>query len=119
MDDSHTPFSWRNGLYRSLFKVRKARCLARLTTHWHILLFVTTMHLICFISLAAFLTGVAGNPLSSRAMEVHESVAAVPKGFAHAGPVSPSEEITLRISLAHSDIAGLEKMTYAVSDPAS
>ncbi|KAJ7192437.1 family S53 protease [Mycena pura] len=77
------------------------------------------MHLICFISLAAFLAGVAGNPLSGRAMAVHESVAAVPKGFAHAGPVSPSEEITLRISLAHSDIAGLEKMTYAVSDPAS
>ncbi|KAJ6556970.1 Pro-kumamolisin, activation domain-containing protein, partial [Mycena vulgaris] len=52
-------------------------------------------------------------------MVVHESVAAIPAGFAQVGTVSPNEEITLRIALAHSDIVGLQEKTYAVSDPAN
>ncbi|KAJ7153327.1 subtilisin-like protein [Mycena filopes] len=53
------------------------------------------------------------------AMVVKESLRAVPHGFAHAGPVSADEEITLRIALAHTDMAGLQAKTYAVSDPAN
>ncbi|KAJ6480923.1 family S53 protease [Mycena sanguinolenta] len=52
-------------------------------------------------------------------MAVHESVATLPSGFAHAGPVAPDQVLTLRIALAQSDIAGLEAKTYAVSDPAN
>jgi tripeptidyl-peptidase-1 len=57
--------------------------------------------------------------MDPRAMIVHESVAAIPAGFAHIGTVSPDEEITLRIALVHSDIVGLQEKTYAVSDPTS
>ncbi|KAJ7927036.1 family S53 protease [Mycena leptocephala] len=57
--------------------------------------------------------------MGPRAMIVHESVAAIPAGFAHIGTVSPDEEITLRIALVHSDIVGLQEKTYAVSDPTS
>lgn len=60
----------------------------------------------------------SANPMG-RAMAVHESVAAVPSGFAHAGSVSPDQQITLRIALAQSDIAGLQAKTYAVSNPAN
>ncbi|KAJ7227821.1 family S53 protease [Mycena haematopus] len=57
--------------------------------------------------------------MGRRVMAVHESVAAVPSGFAHAGSVSPDQEITLRIALTQSDVAGLQAKTYAVSDPAN
>jgi tripeptidyl-peptidase-1 len=57
--------------------------------------------------------------MGRRAMAVHESVAAVPSAFAHAGSVALTQEITLRIALAQSNIAGLEEVTYAVSDPAN
>ena len=74
---------------------------------------------ISLLHLAALLAFVAANPLSRRSMAVHETRAAVPTGFARAGTVSPSEQITLRIALANTDMAGLEAQTYAVSDPAS
>ncbi|KAJ7728162.1 family S53 protease [Mycena maculata] len=57
--------------------------------------------------------------MGRRAMVIHESVTAVPSGFAPAGTVPPSQEITLRIALVQSDIAGLQEKTYAVSDPAN
>ncbi|KAJ7063829.1 family S53 protease-like protein [Mycena amicta] len=77
------------------------------------------MRLLSFVALAAYVSAATANPLNGRAMAVHESVAAIPKGFAHAGAVAASQEVTLRIALAHTDIAGLEKITYAVSNPAS
>ncbi|KAJ7733665.1 family S53 protease [Mycena metata] len=52
-------------------------------------------------------------------MVVHESVPAVPSGFAHAGSVPSTTEITLRIALTQSDIAGLQAKAYAVSDPSN
>ncbi|KAJ7748309.1 family S53 protease [Mycena maculata] len=76
------------------------------------------MRLISLLHLAAVLSGGNANPLGRDAMVVHES-GAVPSGFSHAGPVSPSQEITLRIALVQSDIAGLQEKTYAVSDPAN
>ncbi|KAJ7064080.1 family S53 protease-like protein [Mycena amicta] len=76
------------------------------------------MRLLSFV-LPAYLAVAAAKPLNGRAMVVHERVAALPKGFVHAGSVSASQEITLRVALAHTDIAGLEKITYAVSNPAS
>ncbi|KAJ7493844.1 family S53 protease [Mycena latifolia] len=73
-----------------------------------------------FLLLLATIFAVAnGNPMGRRVMAVHESVAAVPSGFAHAGAVAPTQEITLRIALVQSDIEGLQAKTYAVSDPAN
>ncbi|KAJ6513955.1 subtilisin-like protein [Mycena vulgaris] len=63
--------------------------------------------------------GCASPTVDPRAMIVHESVAAIPAGFAHVGTVSPDEKLTIRIALAHSDIVGLQEKTYAVSDPAN
>ncbi|KAJ7762851.1 family S53 protease [Mycena maculata] len=78
------------------------------------------MRLISFILPLAVLLSVSnGNPMSRRAMVVHESVPAVPSGFAHAGTVSPSQELTLRIALVQSNITALQEKTYAVSDPAN
>ncbi|KAJ7466252.1 family S53 protease-like protein [Mycena galericulata] len=71
------------------------------------------------LSLAALLAVCSGNPLARRTMVVHESVSGVPAGFVHSGSVSPSQEITLRIALTQTDIAGLQAKTYAVSDPAN
>ncbi|KAJ7892684.1 family S53 protease [Mycena leptocephala] len=72
-----------------------------------------------FVLVATLLAVGSANPMDRRAMVVHESVKAVPSGFAHAGAVSPAQQITLRIALAQSDITGLQAKTYAVSDPAS
>ncbi|KAJ7142514.1 family S53 protease [Mycena epipterygia] len=74
---------------------------------------------ISLLHFATLLALTAANPLSRRSMAVHESRAKVPSGFVHAGSVPASEEITLRIALVNSDIAGLEAKTYAVSDPAN
>ncbi|KAJ6560521.1 subtilisin-like protein [Mycena vulgaris] len=78
------------------------------------------MRLNFLLSLAAIPKFSSASPtVDPRAMIIHESVAAIPAGFAHVGTVSPDEEITLRIALAHSDIVGLQEKTYAVSDPAN
>ncbi|KAJ6506592.1 subtilisin-like protein [Mycena sanguinolenta] len=50
-------------------------------------------------------------------MVPHESVTAIPVGFAQVDTISPNDEITLRIALAQSDVTGLQEKTYAVSDP--
>ncbi|KAF7304111.1 Tripeptidyl-peptidase sed3 [Mycena indigotica] len=79
------------------------------------------MRLLPLVTLAAYLVvaSAAVSPLAGRAMSVHETVKAVPNGFAHAGSVPASQTVTLRIALAHTDTAGLEKATYDVSNPAS
>ncbi|KAJ7626137.1 family S53 protease [Roridomyces roridus] len=69
------------------------------------------------LSFAALWSLSTANPL--RTMVVHDSIRAVPSGFASAGTVSPSQQLKLRIALTQSDIAGLEAKTLAVSDPAS
>ncbi|KAJ7320866.1 subtilisin-like protein [Mycena albidolilacea] len=76
------------------------------------------MRLSSLFPFATIFAVASANPMG-RAMAVHESVAAVPSGFAHAGSVSPDQQITLRIALAQSDIAGLQAKTYAVSNPAN
>ncbi|KAJ7733968.1 family S53 protease [Mycena metata] len=53
------------------------------------------------------------------AMVLHESVTAIPVGFAQVDTISPNDEITLRIALVQSDIIGLQEKTYAVSHPAN
>ncbi|KAJ6528373.1 subtilisin-like protein, partial [Mycena vulgaris] len=78
------------------------------------------MRLNFLLSLAAIPKFSSASPtVDPRAMIIHESVAAIPAGFAHVGTVSPDEEIMLRIALAYSDIVGLQEKTYAVSDPAN
>ncbi|KAJ7486739.1 subtilisin-like protein [Mycena latifolia] len=78
------------------------------------------MRLTFLLPLTAILKISSASPtVDPRTMIVHESVAAIPATFAHVGTVSPDEEITLRIALAHSDIVGLQEKTYAVSDPAN
>ncbi|KAF7370195.1 Serine protease S53 [Mycena sanguinolenta] len=77
------------------------------------------MRLYSLLSLATIVAVTNTSPTGHRVMVVHESVAAVPSGFAHAGSVAPDQEITLRIALTQSDIAGLQAKTYAVSDPAN
>ncbi|KAK7008273.1 serine protease S53 [Favolaschia claudopus] len=77
------------------------------------------MRLSSLFTLATAVATIHANPMGRRAMAVHESVSAVPSGFAHAGSISLNQEITLRIQLAQSDIAGLQAKTYAVSDPAN
>ncbi|KAF7304219.1 Serine protease S53 [Mycena indigotica] len=79
------------------------------------------MRLLSFVALAAYLAVASASvsPLNGRAMVVHETVKAIPRGFAHAGSVAPSQEVTLRIALAHTDITALEKVTYDISNPAS
>ncbi|KAJ7267196.1 family S53 protease [Mycena rebaudengoi] len=71
------------------------------------------------LHLAALLAVVSANPLGRRAMAVHERRAAVPSGFVHSGSVPAGEEITLRIALTSTDMAGLEKTVYEISDPAN
>ncbi|KAJ7681586.1 peptidase S8/S53 domain-containing protein [Mycena rosella] len=69
--------------------------------------------------LAAILAVVSANPLGRRTMEVHEKRNAVPSRFVQSGSVPASKEITLRIALTNTDIAGLEKTVYEISDPAN
>ncbi|KAJ7452724.1 family S53 protease [Mycena galericulata] len=75
--------------------------------------------ILSILHLAALLLECAASPVGIRPMVVHESVAALPSGFVHSGPVAPAQEITLRIALVQSDIAGLQATTYAVSDPSN
>ncbi|KAJ7016502.1 Pro-kumamolisin, activation domain-containing protein [Mycena alexandri] len=78
------------------------------------------MHLTFLLPLAT-LTKVssASFVVDPHAMVPHESVTAIPVGFAQVDNISPNDEITLRIALAQSDIIGLQEKTYAVSHPAA
>ncbi|KAJ7129883.1 family S53 protease [Mycena crocata] len=78
------------------------------------------MRLISLVTLATILGVSSADPTAGRrTMVLQESIAAVPSGFTHAGSVPPEQEITLRIALTQSNIAGLQERTYAVSDPAN
>ncbi|KAJ7831016.1 family S53 protease [Mycena olivaceomarginata] len=50
---------------------------------------------------------------------VQENLASAPQGFSKVGPAAESTPINLRIALASSDFAGLEKALYDVSTPSS
>jgi tripeptidyl-peptidase-1 len=50
---------------------------------------------------------------------VQENLASAPQGFSKVGPAADSTPINLRIALASSDFAGLEKALYDVSTPSS
>jgi tripeptidyl-peptidase-1 len=69
--------------------------------------------------LAAILAVVSANPLGRRTMTVHEKRNVVPSRFVQSGSVLASKEITLCIALTNTDIAGLEKTVYEISDPAN
>ncbi|KAJ7613070.1 family S53 protease [Roridomyces roridus] len=72
------------------------------------------------LPLAALCSTCIADANPSLNMAVHESIASVPPGFTPAATaVFPSHELTLRIALAHTDMAGLHARTYAVSDPAN
>jgi hypothetical protein len=77
------------------------------------------MHISTLFVLAALSSAVRAKSSDPRPMVVHESVSAVPSGFIHAGAVPLSQKISLRIALAHTDIAALEEKTYTISDPAN
>ncbi|KAF7300305.1 Peptidase S53 domain-containing protein [Mycena chlorophos] len=67
--------------------------------------------------LAALALGAAAVP-SRRAMAVHES-RADPRGFVNTGAASSDTEITLRIQMAHTNMAGLEELAYDIATPSS
>ncbi|KAJ7366057.1 family S53 protease [Mycena albidolilacea] len=50
---------------------------------------------------------------------VQDSLSSVPQGFSKVGPAADSTTLNLRIALASSDFAGLEKALYDVSTPSS
>ncbi|KAJ7733969.1 family S53 protease [Mycena metata] len=52
-------------------------------------------------------------------MVVHESRAAPAEGFVQSGAAPAKQELTLRIALKQTDIAGLQTELYKVSDPVS
>ncbi|KAJ7624611.1 family S53 protease [Roridomyces roridus] len=55
----------------------------------------------------------------SHALVVHESISVPPSSYTYDGPAALDEALTLRVALAHTNLSGLEEMTYAVSDPTS
>ncbi|KAJ7823242.1 family S53 protease-like protein [Mycena olivaceomarginata] len=57
--------------------------------------------------------------LDRSALLVHEHRAQPARGFVSTGPAPSDAELTLRIALNPSNIAGLESELYAVSDPSS
>nr|GAT54940.1 predicted protein [Mycena chlorophos] len=67
--------------------------------------------------LAAIALGAAAVP-SRRAMAVHES-RADPRGFVNTGAADSDTEITLRIQMAHTNMAGLEELAYDIATPSS
>lgn len=66
--------------------------------------------------LLSFVTLVIATPLN---LVVHEKIDSVPDGFLHNGPAPDATTLNLRINLASSDMAGLEKSLYDVSTPDS
>lgn len=60
----------------------------------------------------------SANPIA-RNLVVHEVRTAVPYEFVEAGPASADAVLRLRAALVPTNIAGLEKELFAVSNPAS
>ncbi|KAF7365748.1 Family S53 protease [Mycena venus] len=68
--------------------------------------------------LASLLSLAAAGPAFQNFV-VQESLAGAPQGFAKVGPATDPTPINLRIALASSNFAGLEKALYDVSTPSS
>ena len=69
---------------------------------------------LCFVSLFAL---ALGNPVTRRAMTVHESRSKIPEGFVKQGPAPADTVLNMRIVLKQFDPAGLEDALMAVSTP--
>lgn len=67
--------------------------------------------------LASLLALAHGNPLTRRAMVVHEERATLPAGFVKAGPASPDAVLQLRIALRQNNPEGLTEALMDVSTP--
>ncbi|KAJ7618157.1 family S53 protease [Mycena polygramma] len=68
---------------------------------------------------ASFLLLAAAKPMGRRTMSVHESRTEPARGFVKSSVAPAEKDLTLRIALKQTDIAGLETVLYQVSDPAS
>ena len=67
--------------------------------------------------LASLFALALGNPVTRRAMTVHESRSEVPEGFVKQGPAPADTVLNMRIALKQFDPAGLEDALMAVSTP--
>lgn len=67
--------------------------------------------------LASLIALAQGNPLTRRAMVVHETRANLPTGFAKAGPVADDAVLDMRIALKQNNPEGLTKALMDVSTP--
>ena len=67
--------------------------------------------------LATLFVVAQGNPLSRRAMTVHESRDKLPADFVKAGPASPDAVLEMRIALKQNDPEGLTNALMDVSTP--
>ncbi|KAJ7621942.1 family S53 protease [Mycena polygramma] len=72
-----------------------------------------------YLFLASVLSLAAAGPAAFQTFVVQESLSSAPQGFVKVGPAADSTSINLRIALASSDIAGLEKTLLDVSTPSS
>jgi tripeptidyl-peptidase-1 len=72
-----------------------------------------------FLTLALVLSTLAGAIPTPEQMVVHNSRPAAPKGFVAQGNAPAEQTIDIRIALASSDMAGLEKALMDVSTPTS
>ncbi|KAF7344006.1 Family S53 protease [Mycena venus] len=68
---------------------------------------------------ASLLLLATAKPLGPHTMVVHESRAAPAEGFVQSAAAPAEQELTLRIALKQTNIAGLQTELYKVSDPAS
>ena len=68
--------------------------------------------------LASVLAAALAKP-TARSMVVHESLAGVPDGFSLRSTALPEQTLKLRIALAQSNAAELERRLYDVSTPDS
>ncbi|KAJ7112181.1 family S53 protease [Mycena epipterygia] len=68
---------------------------------------------------ASLLLLATAKPMGPHTMVVHESRAAPAEGFVHSAAAPAEQELTLRIALKQTNIAGLQTELYKVSDPAS
>jgi tripeptidyl-peptidase-1 len=69
--------------------------------------------------LASILSLAAAGPAPFQTFVVQESLHSAPEGFSKVGPAADSSPVNLRIALASSDVAGLEKTLLDVSTPSS
>lgn len=71
-----------------------------------------------FVLVSLFGLGLC-SPLTSRSMQVHQSVSSAPSGFTLNGPTSSETSITLRIALKQNNMDGLIEKLFDVSTPSS